>query len=947
MAFVVALLALGCGGAPAIAEGPPATTAAMTPREATPASPPAARPAPSLPDAAASWPSCTEERSCSERWVETRAGFINRWWVSGPLKDRTARKTSDPTKLAAHVTGKGGVLTFNNPVGQLAPSKRLRKRAARPVYLLQAMVHAEQPAEAVFHVGATGKAAVILNGDNIWTTESDQRTLPDHRYVPVTLRRGNNSIVVRLETISPYQVSWSLRVRGPDGRPVGGLSFGLPAGTPAAGGDSDAVCDAVTTKLTPGFDGPPRRGPVTWTVKAEVTAVGLLPRQLGALTLRSGQRVLGDIPSPLSALANDTLTLTGTSQGREPVTLWMGDVQCASWAPPKRHADVQRYAIAAGKLTELGALNEGDAASVEYLLQTTRRAIVDGNADASRVKDLLTQLEQVAAAVSDERSPYANLTGVVQRAYRSRMDGSLQPYVMSIPKTYTRRGKSMPLVLLSHGLWYTPEDMLRIATGHPTRAGASRNEGLQFRHRNSRALLVAHDGYGNAGHRPPGQVDALRVIEEVKASYHVDHRRVSMTGFSLGGSAAFWVPLHNPHTFSATAPLCGYPNIEQYSSVRYAQKEPWEKTLLLQEGIANYAEAGRYLPMKVVHGSRDSPKRSELMVNRYNELGYKVDFDLREGMGHNIWDVAYEDGTLLKWMTRRKRPSRASRPHLRTLSYRHNQAFWLRLDRFDTPGTFAELKGTIRGDKLIVSTDNADGFTLVASELGDAPEAGWKLTIDRTPVGTFRADRDTRFVRRDRRWVVAAGEPDDGHKRHGVSGPLRDLWYAPFIVVYGTSDPLQLEANRTTAEAVARYSDWVNLAMPVFADHEVTEHQLRNTSVVLIGNPRSNRVLSKVADQLPFRFDDDALHFGGRSYRGEEVGISTVRPSPFNPDRYLVVHAGVGARGTLSARYLPEYLPDFLIYDGRLRDMWWDRILSKRNVLRGGFYQSDWSVPGG
>ena len=53
---------------------------------------------------------------------------------------------------------------------------------------------------------------------------------------------------------------------------------------------------------------------------------------------------------------------------------------------------------------------------------------------------------------------------------------------------------------------------------------------------------------------------------------------------SLGGSVAFWVPLHYPTRFAGAAPLCGYPNILEYRTVRSAKKKPWEAQLLDDDG---------------------------------------------------------------------------------------------------------------------------------------------------------------------------------------------------------------------------------------------------------------------------------------------------------------------------------------------------------------------------
>jgi dienelactone hydrolase len=129
--------------------------------------------------------------------------------------------------------------------------------------------------------------------------------------------------------------------------------------------------------------------------------------------------------------------------------------------------------------------------------------------------------------------------------------------------------------MLAHGLHYTPEDMMRIALAKPSGPGDAYRHGSIYKwdppEPPSGAILVAHDGYRNAGQRPPGEVDVRRVIDEVQAAYRIDRRRVSISGFSLGGSVAFWVPFHAFSVFSATTPNGGA-CARRWSSSRRSRK---------------------------------------------------------------------------------------------------------------------------------------------------------------------------------------------------------------------------------------------------------------------------------------------------------------------------------------------------------------------------------------
>ncbi|TNF32849.1 MAG: hypothetical protein EP329_09160, partial [Deltaproteobacteria bacterium] len=915
---------------------------------------PAEAPAPETPWPGA-WPACTRTSSCDfglDAWLEAEpGGWVNRFLVAGPITDRKLRRIDDPVKLAAALGDTPArVMTFADPVVELAPHERLGKKDVRPVWLLRARVYSPEAREVVVEGGAVGTARIVLAGQTLLDGEQDQRLLVAAKPLPARLEAGWNALDVRLEKLSPYAVQLNLRVRDRDGRPVPGLAWDVPEGAEAASAESlcDALAPTLRTEATPA-------GLVAW---AEVAPVGLVPAPrelvLGLRTARAETPLAStslDVPS-LATGAGGAISAPlpeGPPGDFVRLELTLDDVTCRTLDARPRREQIRRLVAAEAALAKLPeALPDTVRDSLAFLAERARTRIEANAPYTARIDDDLDLLYRLLPDARAGKDPYATLTGVVTRAYRSRLDGKLQRYVVLVPERYARDpDATMPLVLAAHGLFYDPEDMVRIITGKPTIPGSTLARGLPdaFDFGDLPALIVADDGYADAGQRPPGELDVLRVLEEVKKSYRVDPRRVSLTGFSLGGSVAFWIPLHFPDLFSAAAPLCGYPNLEEYHSVRRIRNHrPWETRLLGTEGIVEYAENGRYLPLRIVHGGKDNPRRSEVVVERYKALKYSVDFTVLEDEGHNIWDESYEDGSLVKWLTRQRRPETAKQPRLRTARYRWSKADWLRLDRLAREGRFGQLEGRVGTRELRVDTDNVDAFSILVSDLGDARDAPRELVVDRQKLGEQPFSGDLSLSRgADGAWRLT-DFPDvpAGHKRAGVEGPIRDVWYDPLVVVYGTEDPLQTEANRLTAEAMKRYSPWIAAEAPVLRDVDATAEDLRGRHVILIGNPRSNRWTRAAEAELPVRFEDHALVFAGERYEGDDVGISTAWPSPFDPDRTLVLHAGVGREGTLAARYLPELAPDYLIYDGRLRRTWGDYLLGDREVLAGGFYDGTW-----
>jgi hypothetical protein len=159
--------------------------------------------------------------------------------------------------------------------------------------------------------------------------------------------------------------------------------------------------------------------------------------------------------------------------------------------------------------------------------------------------------------------------------------------------------------------------------------------------------------------------------------------------------------------------------------------------------------------------------------------------------------------------------------------------------------------------------------------------------------------------------------------------------------VYGTQDPAQTEENRMVAEHFASF-DTFAAVYPVKSDVEITDAEIDAKSLVLIGNAKSNRVTALFEASLPVRFEPGAIIFRGKRYEGTNVGVSFIYPHPRNAQEYVVVHAGAGIEGTLASRFLPRFVPDFLVYDGRMTAQRGGHLLDQRPVLEGGFFDLEW-----
>ncbi len=115
-------------------------------------------------------------------------------------------------------------------------------------------------------------------------------------------------------------------------------------------------------------------------------------------------------------------------------------------------------------------------------------------------------------------------------------------------------------------------------------------------------------------------------VEKAVKDFNADPKRVYLTGLSMGGFGTWYTAMARPDLFAAIAPICG-------------------------GGMAWNAGA-LTMPVRVFHGVNDnavSVNQSDEMVNAIKTRGGNVEYTRMEGVGHNVWEHAYNKA-LADWL---------------------------------------------------------------------------------------------------------------------------------------------------------------------------------------------------------------------------------------------------------------------------------------------------------
>jgi hypothetical protein len=131
----------------------------------------------------------------------------------------------------------------------------------------------------------------------------------------------------------------------------------------------------------------------------------------------------------------------------------------------------------------------------------------------------------------------------------------------------------------------------------------------------------------------------------------------------------------------------------------------------------------------------------------------------------------------------------------------------------------------------------------------------------------------------------------------------------------------------------------------VIDDTAVGDAEIAAHNLILWGDPRSNAILTRIADKLPVNWNDGGVHVGPKSFdAGHHVPV-LIYPNPLNPKRYVVLNSGFTFREydyLNNARQVPK-LPDYAVIDV-------DVPVSARapgGIAAAGFFTESWGLPAG
>jgi hypothetical protein len=550
----------------------------------------------------------------------------------------------------------------------------------------------------------------------------------------------------------------------------------------------------------------------------------------------------------------------------------------------------------------------------------------------STAREVLKVGIERAQHLQQGRAPWLAQTGKVIRGFRSRLDDSVQPYVINVPASWKPGDRKPRAIFLECPHAGLVTELAVIEAGLHQGNGFADDESLHLR--------AYARGYNAA--KFAGEVNIFEQLVHAQSQYPVDERRIVLHGFSMGGSCSWHLAVHHPDKWVAASPGAGFTDTEHYVKIWEWEKQPppWQFTLFHYYNATDVAGNIAMVPTFSYVGEKDGHRFShDAMAAACARDGVPLRRVLGLNTGHNYEKTAR--AAIEAWMrpiVAAGRPQSQDEVSYSTFGLRYDRCEWVRLDRLDEHWKRADIHACIESPEFIrINTANVSAFTIEAAKLGAALAKNQPIrlsidgqTVEAPPVavpcpitvhkslkswpkenGKTRSPTEV--------WELGAPPSEGLHKVHGLTGPVDDAFMERFLFVRPTGQAMNAKVSAwVAAELDHAQTMWRKIyrgEVLIKDDRDVTDTDIATCNLILWGDPQSNALIARVLPKLPLTWTADKLTLTGRDCDAATHAPILIYPNPLNPKRYVVLNSGVTQREShipTSALTTPK-LPDFAL----------------------------------
>lgn len=564
--------------------------------------------------------------------------------------------------------------------------------------------------------------------------------------------------------------------------------------------------------------------------------------------------------------------------------------------------------------------------------------------EIASARKLLKEGMQRANELKAGKAPWTTQKGEVVRGYISKIDGSVQPYGLSIPENYNPAGTKFNLSLWFHGRGENLSELNFISNGKGFFPAMPEMKNT--------IMLYPYGRYCNA-FKFAGEVDVLEAMEAVKHLYNINNQGIIDRGFSMGGAAAWQFAVHYPDLWLAANPGAGFAETQDFLKVFSKQivTPTWyERQLWHLYDCTDYASNLSNLPLVAYNGELDAQKQAaDVMEMAMKKEGLTLNRITGPNTGHAYHKASAKtvDSILAIVAASGKAPV-PKELHFTTYTLKYNKMYWLSVDALKEHWEKARIDASINKNTIDIKTLNVTSLTLQTALLIPLVKSAKELMVNLNGkvirVEKFSKLKALNFHLQNNNWVFGKAKPALV-KQHNLQGPIDDAFLSAFIIVKPTGKSKNVLFEQWCKAEMDRFIlQWRRQFRgdPIVKnDVDILPADL-TSNLILFGDATSNRLIDKIKNKSPLSWDNESIRIGKDTFTSKDHALIMVYPNPLNPKRYIVLNSGFTFREEAflnNAKQVPM-LPDWAIVDLNTPP----GPATPGKIVKAGFFNEQWQL---
>ena len=474
---------------------------------------------------------------------------------------------------------------------------------------------------------------------------------------------------------------------------------------------------------------------------------------------------------------------------------------------------------------------------------------------------------------SDEKN--TDFKGTLLKSYRSEIDNGSQFYILHVPKSYNKN-VPMPLVI----------EVSKLMKWFPSQVETNRFANIDLIERFSdmadkHHMIVVEPGnrtVDKTNYNNIDEADMWETIADIRKTYNIDTTRVFLRGACRASYEAVKLAVKHPDRFAAIVTVA--PEIIPHDK---QDEDYWQRG----NNPFNFLENIKDMPFLNIHSVLDTHSTIH-SSDRLNELvkqaGLKS-FSYRKL--YTEFKTYYSDEYMDDIFQFFARSPSLKQPHsvqFKTDQLKYNRSFWIELNHIVAQKT-ATIDAQLEGNTLSVKHANVLSYNIDL----------FALPYDKSKPLTIYDNGNRIYLNefRDKVLTMPASfnESSQNYKTLRVEGPFAHVFHNAFIFVKGTSGTPEesLKINETIERLNADWRYRYYTDFRIKPDTALTDDDLANFNVVLVGSPGSNQLIEKFIEDMPFTVKKDFISIGSKTQQGKYLGFYLIYPNPINRERYIAI----------------------------------------------------------